>query len=67
MEGILINVKFQITNEQVPQSSMKDEVVLLYYVALEPGLNGNLVPEYVGDVLKSVEGYTADLGKFTIK
>ncbi|OXA45619.1 Mannosyl-oligosaccharide glucosidase [Folsomia candida] len=50
-----------------PQSTTKEEVVLLYYVALEAGMGGNLVPEYYGDILKSVEGYTPELGKFTIK
>jgi len=46
---------------------MRDEVVLVYYVALEPGLNGNIHPIYNGDDVVGIEGETEELGPFKLR
>jgi hypothetical protein len=51
----------------MPHSNMRDETVLVYYIALEPGLTGNLIPVYDGDHLVAVQGETEELGGFKIR
>ncbi|OXA44897.1 Alpha-centractin [Folsomia candida] len=63
---ILLNRK-QCDHKSSPVDHESGSRAPLLLVALESGMSGNLVPKYYGDILKSVEGYTPELGKFTIK
>jgi len=49
------------------QKGLDDELLLLYYVAVEPGLEATLEPEFSGTTLAALHGNTSELGSFIVR